>query len=197
MQILLKNILKEVEDNNPLQVQIYCDMDGVLVNMDEGFKKISGGFTPKNFKDSPEFGGDTKKAQKRFWQLINSTPNFWINLEPMPDAKLLWDYLNDNFKSPRPVILSAGQGAKVVQEKTAWIRTHIDPTVKVMIAQSGVKKPEYVVATPGRTTHILIDDTDKNITAWDNVSQHRIGILHKNTAVTIPQLKEFLGNQQP
>ena len=39
MNILLKDLLHEIEDA-PLITQVYIDMDGVLVDMDGGFKKI-------------------------------------------------------------------------------------------------------------------------------------------------------------
>lgn len=194
MTILLKNLLNEVEEKNPLQVQVYIDMDGVLVDMDKGFKKISGGYTPDNYKTNPEFGGDERLARKKFWQVIARTPNFWLNLEPMPDAKVLWEFVKENFKNPAPVILSAGQGATVTQEKTAWIRKHIDPNIKVIIASGGVKKPEYVIKYPPnqRVTHVLVDDMQRNISVWDNTSMHRVGILHTSAASSIDQLKQFL-----
>ena len=194
MQILLKTLLKEVEEKTPLQVQVYVDMDGVLVNMDKGFEAASGGYTPDNLWKSPEFHGDKKAAKKSFWKIIGRVPNFWINLEPMPDALALWDFVRDNFKNPKPVILSAGQGADIVAQKTAWIRKHIDPTVKVIIAPAGEKKPEYIFqATPGqRVTHVLVDDTQKNINVWDNEAKHQVAILHTDAASSINQLKAFL-----
>lgn len=185
MQILLKDILHEViePDQNSLKIQIYCDMDGVLVDMDGGFKKLSGGLEPEEY--------EAKNGKSSFWKLINRHPTFWADLEPMPDAQVLWKYLHTTFKNPVPVILSAGQGARVVQQKTDWIRRHIDPSVKVIIASGGTKKPEYVLNLPGRVTHILVDDTQKNIAAWDNQEKHRIAILHTNAADTISQLGDI------
>jgi mitochondrial fission protein ELM1 len=199
MQILLKDLIKEAEEADkpaPLQIQCYVDMDGVLVNMNKGFKKISGGFTPEDLHTSPELKGDKKAAKKKFWQLINNTPNFWLNLEPMPDAKVLWDFIKDNFKTPPAVILSAGQGADIAQQKTAWIRKNIDPSVKVIIASVGEKKPEYILPSKGRVTNVLVDDMEKNITAWDNQAAHRIGILHTSAASSINQLKAFIPDEQ-
>jgi 5'(3')-deoxyribonucleotidase len=188
MHILLKDLLKEEEDKegdeSPLKIQFYCDMDGVLVDMDGGFKKLSGGLTPKEY--------EAEHGKSSFWKLVNKDPNFWINLEPMPDAKTLWDFIKDNFKDPVPVILSAGQGARVVEQKTAWIRKHIDPSVKVIIAASGVKKPEYILKTDGMVTHLLLDDTPKNIDAWDNEANHRIALLHKDAASSIKNISDIL-----
>jgi hypothetical protein len=193
MQILLKNLLKEVEnpeEQNPLKVQIYCDMDGVLVDMDKGFKKLSGGVAVNDFRNQPEFHGDKKLAQKKFWRLVN-TPNFWIDLEPTPDAKVLWKFISDNFKEPAPVILSAGSGASLVKQKTDWIRKYISPTAKVIISATGLRKPEYIIEQP-MTSHVLIDDTQANIDAWNNTEKHRVGILHKDAASTISQLQAYI-----
>ena len=188
MHILLKDLLKEAVDNegdeNPLKVQVYCDMDGVLVDMDKGFKELSGGLLPKEYEE--------KNGKNSFWKLVNSKPNFWIDLEPTPDAQVLWKFIKDNFKDPKPVILSAGQGPRITQQKTQWIRQHIDPSVQVIIAASGPKKPNYVLNLQGRVTHVLVDDTPKNIEVWNNEEKHRVAILHKNAASSIEQLKAFL-----
>ena len=50
MHILLKALLKEVEEKSPLKYQFYCDMDGVLVNLDKGFKAVSGGLSPQEYE---------------------------------------------------------------------------------------------------------------------------------------------------
>lgn len=194
MELLLKNILKEIEEKSPLKVQIYCDMDGVLVDLDKGFKEISGGLGPKEY--------EAKHGKNTFWKVVNQLdpntgkkkyPNFWLDLDPMPDSKVLWSFIKNNFKTPAPVILSAGVGSEIAQQKTEWIRKHIDPSVKVIISPSGVKKPDYVINYPNeRVTHVLVDDTEKNITAWDNDSLHRIAILHKSAADSINQLKSFM-----
>ena len=185
MHILLKSLLREVEESDPLKYQFYCDMDGVLVDMDGGFKKISGGLLPREY--------EAKHGKNSFWKVVNSNPNFWIELDPLPDAVILWDFIRDNFKNPPPVILSAGQGARVVEQKTAWIRKHIDPSVKVIIAASGIRKPEYIIENPNTpTTHILLDDTQKNIIAWENSGEHRIAILHKNAADSIRNIRQII-----
>ena len=198
MQILLKDLLKEVgtttTTDNPLQVQIYVDMDGVLVDMEKGFKAISGGYSIDRMKE--KFGGDKKAGQREFWKIINKKPDFWISLPAKPDAMVLWKFISNNFKNPVPVILSAGQGSTVQQQKTEWIHKHISPDVKVLIAPSGIKKPEYVINPPQESgkyiTHVLIDDTLKNINVWDNQAAHRVAIHHTSAAETIKALQIFI-----
>ncbi len=186
--ILLKNLLKEISENDtssPLKYQMYVDMDGVLVNLDKGFRAVSGGLSPQEY--------EAKNGKNTFWKVVNKNPNFWLELEPLPDAKVLWDYIKDTFKDPPAVILSAGQGNKIKEQKTAWIRKHIDPSVQVIIASSGVSKPQYIIDRADvRLTHILLDDTDKNITAWENSGQNRIAILHKDAASSINKIKQIV-----
>lgn len=177
--------IKEIEENSPLSIQFYCDMDGVLVDLDKGFKKESGGLTPKEY--------EAKNGKNTFWRVVNKNPTFWLDLDPLPDAAILWDFIKDNFKNPPAVILSAGQGDRIREQKTQWIRTHIDPTVQVLISPSGVKKPEFIINNPNtKTTHLLLDDTDKNIMAWENSGPNRLAILHKNAADSINKIKQIL-----
>lgn len=187
MHILLKSLLKEAnqEDGDSIKYQFYCDMDGVLVDMDGGFKKISDGLLPKEY--------EAKNGKNSFWKIVNQHPNFWIELEPLPDAKILWDYVTKTFKTPPPVVLSAGQGERIKEQKTAWIRKHIDPSVQVIIATSGINKSKYIINGSDDTlTHILLDDTDKNIDAWQNSGDRRIALLHKNAGDSIKLIQSII-----
>lgn len=188
MHILLKNLLKESDDDSEessLKIQFYCDMDGVLVDMDGGFKKIADGMTPKEY--------EAKHGNNSFWEIVGKHPNFWIDLDPLPDAKVLWKFIKENFTDPKPVILSAGQGSRIAQQKTAWIRKHIDPNVQVIIAPSGVQKPNKIINVPGTVTkHFLLDDTKKNIDAWENKQLFRDAWLHKNAADSINHISNVV-----
>jgi len=166
------------------------DMDGVLVDIDKGFKKLSGGFSPRNFKDAPMCGGDEKIARKKFWKLISSVPDFWVNLDPMPDAMVLWNYVKKKYTNPAPVVLSAGQGTGILNGKTQWIKTHIGQNITVILAPGGIKKPQFVIDQPN-TRHILVDDTPKNIDAWNAAGENYLAILHRDAASSIRALNEL------
>jgi hypothetical protein len=79
------------------------------------------------------------------------------------------------------VILSAGQGENVRVQKEQWIRKHIDPNVKVILAQKGTLKANYVEKFPvgEHVAHILVDDTPENKPAWDNQELGRTMIEYK------------------
>ena len=54
--------------------QIYCDMDGVLADFDNGIKDMIGGkFSDARWDELPD--------------------DFFLQLEPMKDAKKLWDFI--------------------------------------------------------------------------------------------------------
>lgn len=66
-----------------------------------------------------------------------------------------------------------------------------------MIAPSGIKKPEFVLNFPNKgdekyVTHVLVDDTQKNISAWNNDGAHRVAIHHTSAAESIKSLREFI-----
>jgi hypothetical protein len=186
MHILLKDLLKEIDEEaeSVLKIQCYVDMDGVLADMDKGFKELSNGLSPSEY--------EAKNGKNSFWKLIAKKPNFWLELEPMPDAKILWNFIKENFTDPVPVILTAGQGTGLKEQKTQWAHTHIDPSVKVIIASKGTDKPNYILPSTGTVSNLLLDDTQKNIDVWDNVALHRIAIHHTDAASSINKLKPFI-----
>lgn len=186
MPMLLKNLLQEVEETPNLKIQIYCDMDGVLVDMDKGFRAISGGLGPKEY--------EAQHGKNTFWDVVNQKdpvtkkkkyPEFWFNLEPLVDYRELWNFIKLKSTTFPPVILSAGQGNDIKEQKEAWIRKHVDSTVRVIIAKKGIEKPNDIIdhGDP-EVRHVLIDDTPVNITAWNNEKLHRIAILYKNPEQT-------------
>lgn len=177
--ILLRDLLTEA-DINGRNIQVYLDMDGVLADMDAGFKEISGGILPTELANK-KCNGDKKLASKLFWKLIDAKGSeFWSGLKPMSDAMVLWNF----FKQYHPIILTAGQGTEILQGKTEWCHKHLGSSVNPILAKSGVKKPDYITNDVD-TVHVLIDDTQKNIDAWNNPEAHRVAIHHKNAAESI------------
>lgn len=216
MHILLKDILKEAIENAASgdevpqrKIQIYCDMDGVLVDLEAGFRKtkLSGGMSINDYSK--------KNGKDAFWNVANATPNFWVNLPEMPDARTLWNFIVEQYKKEnsvflKPVILSAGMGNTVAQQKTEWIKNHLGSGYEVMIAQTGSEKPNHIKKDlPPDTIHLLIDDTDAdkkaeqdsaegkaersidNITAWEHSGKNHKAIHHTNAANTIKLLNEL------
>lgn len=147
---------------------IYCDMDGVLVDFERGYKELTGYYT----KTHPD--------NSKFWEPIDAEgPDFWTNLHWMPDGHQLWNYI----KKYNPYILSSPSRSVTSRVgKTVWCNVNIPRQYKKILLYPRHEKQLF--AGPN---HILIDDLPNTIQEWNN--KGGIGILHKSAATTILALK--------
>jgi hypothetical protein len=148
--------------------KIYCDMDGVLVDFEKGYKDLTG--VEASYSTNPE----------EFWEPITRAgAAFWIKLQWMPDGKQLWEYIKPYF----PELLSAPSREESSRiGKFTWVKRNIPGTK--LILRSAERKQEF--ATPNS---ILIDDRADNIQRWKDAGG--IGIHHTSAADTIQQLKDL------
>jgi hypothetical protein len=165
--IKLTDLLKEVEEQ---KYTIYCDMDGVLVDFDKGYKDLTGITSKEADAKGPEF----------FWEPIKQEgAKYWIKLKWMPDGKQLWDYI----KKYNPSLLSAPskeESSKI--GKRIWVKNNL-PNVKLYL------KPASQKSQFSSKNKILIDDRESNIEQWRE--KGGIGIFHTSASDTIKQLKEL------
>ncbi len=152
--------------------KIFSDMDGVLTDFDESFKKASDGIAPRDYEK--KFGKD------KFWELIDGGGvGYWVGMPYMPDGERYWDYI----KGYDVELLSSPSRSNTSRlGKRLWVRNNM-PGVKLTLAQAYLKK-NY--AAPN---HILIDDRKSNIDEWRAAGG--IGILHTSASDTIRQLKKL------
>lgn len=155
--------------------KIYCDMDGVLTDFNNQFKKYTK-LTPEQYT--------VKYGESSMWYLIDKKigVKFWETMPWMPEGKKLWNYI----KKYEPTILtspSREQNSRIGKKK--WVETHLFPEPKVIFAYSD-KKQEYA-----RKNSVLIDDKNSIIRQWN--SQKGIGIQCKNenTDLVIQTLKDL------
>ena len=86
----MPNLLDLYEAIKPKYL-IFCDMDGVLVDFDKGYKDLTGKST--NHADVQD--------KNDFWRLLDKSLkekglteyDYWVNLPWMPDGKQLWNYI--------------------------------------------------------------------------------------------------------
>jgi cytidyltransferase-like protein len=166
-----REVLKELYNiNENQQYKIYCDLDGVIVDFEDGYERLTG----KDIK------GNHVKGDADFWQPITDAGiKFWAGLKWMPDGKELWSYI----KPYNPKILSAPsreESSKI--GKHVWVKNNISDTK--LILRSAERKQE--LAEPNA---ILIDDRKDNIQQWKDAGG--IGILHTSANDTIEQLKKL------
>lgn len=151
------------------EYKIYCDMDGVLVDFNKGYKELTG------VDLGTEHRNDT-----HFWDPINDAGyKFWINLGWMDDGKRLWKYI----QKYNPELLSAPSRQNDSRvAKHDWVEREL-PGVHLILRSAKHKKD---FAAP---KNVLIDDRLDNIQGWRDAGG--IGIHHVNTKHTIDQLKSL------
>ena len=174
---LYKQIKEEATEEPQSQYKIYCDMDGVLVDFDKGYKELTGKETSHSdvqgttaFWDTFKQGLANKKMQEK---------DYWANLQWMPDGKELWDHI----KQYNPTLLSApSRDPQSRLGKRIWVKKNI-PSTPLILAAAEAKK-NYA-----RKNAILIDDRVSNINDWNAAGG--IGILHTSTATTLDKLSKY------
>lgn len=167
--------------------EIFCDYDGVLVDFKKGVLKVCG----KDYMD-PYYG--TPEGEKVRAELLAAAgPEFWADLEPMPDYEELWSYL----KPLNPYILTAyASWCKVNTEnsvtgKLSWNEKHTNVSLNKLIIVRRSDKQIYAKTTDG-VPNLLIDDFKNNIKEWEKAGG--IGIYHKTAKQTIEKLNELRSN---
>jgi phosphopantetheine adenylyltransferase/Zn-dependent peptidase ImmA (M78 family) len=187
-----EKLLERVKSMQPLnenidsKYTIYCDMDGVLCDFDLGYRELTGVSTAEA----------NTKGKTYFWELFRkgtgkNEKSFWANLPWQPGGKELWKIISPytpnilsspaiDFTLPPDQQLSPEYN-QAIQGKKEWISKNLT-NVKEEIFVPAVQK-----ATFAAPNHILIDDLEKNIKAWE--ANGGIGILHKNLPDTLKKLE--------
>ena len=167
--IALAQLLEVSKEDLP---SIYCDLDMVLVNFIKGADAAVGG----SFADTP-------KDER--WNKVNQVKGFWANLEWMPSAKRLYQFIARydahilSAYTDRDPTSRAGK-MKWLAKNTDFKRSNIN-----LVLRSQKQK----FATTDEKPNVLIDDYKKNIREWE--AQGGIGIHHTNVEKTISDLKRL------
>ena len=169
MKTLREIMIVEVNEDMP---DIYCDLDQVLVNFMKGAENAIGG----------EFASVDKDER---WNKINQNKGFWSNLEWMPGAKRLYQFI----EKYDPYVLSAysGRDPSSKNGKMKWLSKNTKFkkfNIKLVLRS---EKQQYAM-TNGKP-NVLIDDYIKNIKEWE--AKGGIGIHHTDVGKTINELKRL------
>lgn len=155
--------------------KIYVDMDGVLADFDRHHHAVFGW--------RPERGVGNQTYRDVDWRAVRQRKNFYLDIPPMWDAPVLWDYV----KRYEPTILT-GVPVSVPESpdnKRAWVRLQkfLGRDVPVICCESA-RKSEF--CDPGA---ILIDDWPKYQNRWEAAGGR--WITHTSASQTIEQLQEL------
>ena len=168
----MKNLLAMTEASKEDLPEIYCDLDMVLVDFIKAADDAVGG----DFVKSPK--GDR-------WNIINQIKGFWANLEWMPGAKRLYQFI----VKYDPHVLSAYTGRDPASKngKMKWLKKNT--SFKRGNVHLVLRSQKQSYATTNGNPNILIDDYIKNVKEWE--SKGGIGIHHTSVSKTISELKRL------
>lgn len=186
-------------------------MDGVLCDFDEGYKNATKSLKGDELKEDeidllkifPNFkknGISTDEAnalgKSYFWKIFRASvgkneKEFWANLPWQPGGQELWKAISPytpNILSSPAIDFSLPPDQQLnpeynqaIQGKKEWIAKNLTNVGEEIFV------PAVQKATFAAPNHILIDDLEKNITAWE--ANGGIGILHKNLPDTLKKLE--------
>tara|TARA_R110001606_G_scaffold69163_1_gene158021 strand:- start:301 stop:987 length:687 start_codon:yes stop_codon:yes gene_type:complete len=188
-----------------LPFQVYCDMDGVLVDLIEGIiqnvqetvkitkpeekealmKILTSGREWSEFETSDE----GKKALQYIFSLLGDDVDFWASLPAMPDAQQLWDFVN-------PLgchILSAPWDDDSARGKRIWTSSlsgHLNPPPQQSRVVLTKQKDKYAKNLETGAPNVLIDDMDRYLGPW--AAAGGIGIKHVSAANSIAELQKII-----
>jgi len=155
--------------------QVYCDMDGVLVDLIKGFRSI-------------QVTNKQHAKEVLFTYSVEDYVNFWAELDWMPGGQELWNFIS----SSSPIILSKPHRNNKYRPhceigKAEWIHRNLNPEPASMI----FTMDKYKHAAKNR---ILIDDSKTFIKEWKD--HGGIGIRHIHTRDTLDQLTELMTGEE-
>jgi hypothetical protein len=181
---------KEMGERGGRKPVIFCDMDGVIVDFDKGYKDLTGMTT--HHADA--------QGKKEFWARFRqglkdsgeSEKYYWANLDWQPGGKELWNYIKDY----NPYVLTAPsvnfdlpddqrykpEYNESMQGKLEWVKRL--PNMRKIYFASAANKAKF--SGPNK---ILIDDRKDTIDSWN--ANGGIGILHTSSENTIQQLQDL------
>jgi len=207
MKLLLESWRQHL--NEQKLPQIYCDMDGVLVDFEAGVveqlnKDIHG--IEETHKDTgklrtalEKLGRDhiiiddvrgkseaSKVVRDYMYARVGNNSEFWSDLPWMPGGKELWSFIAPY----KPHILTSPMRKGSEIGKAFWIDINLGSLSKSQDVIMSHEKYQHALSEDG-SRNILIDDWSKNTVPWDGAGG--IAIQHKNgdTAATIAALEKL------
>ena len=190
MKLLLENwreFLKEEEQ----EYEIYCDMDGVLVDFELGaVEHITSDIKRGKASElGEELGRDyidkedirsNKSVRNYMYKELEHNAEFWENLPWIPNGQRLWAALAPH--NPNILTTPMGYGSEI--GKQAWIDKNLNPPPKKVF----MSREKYNWANKNS---ILIDDFTKNTIPWEE--QGGIALLYKDSEIekTLSRLREL------
>jgi hypothetical protein len=179
-EVCLPTLREIYEVEKSRNIQIYCDMDGVLCDFEKRFEY---------YYDVPAQQYYKEKGKTAFNDAVDEAGvQFWSKMDWMPGGRELWSIIGKF----NPIILTSPSKFKYAKEgKLQWIKNNLNPQPKdIMFAQTGDKHSILKGKTPQEIkSSILIDDHYPNLAPWKELGG--VGIFHKSIDKTKDILSKF------
>jgi len=197
MKLLLENWRRYLKEEQ--EYEIYCDMDGVLVDFErgvvdyittalaEGRAEELKAKIDRDYITTDDLAGPTKNQPVRefMYKELQHNAEFWENLPWIQNGPQLWATLAPH----NPNILTTPMGPGSERGKQRWINKHLKlPDDRVFFSRE-----KYEKVKNGKYD-ILIDDFSSNTIPWKNAKG--TPILHTSAARTKKELRD-LGLELP
>ena len=196
MKLLIENFKSFINEQEGRLPQIYCDMDGVLVDFERGIvnqinkdlQMIRKMEDKKNLakiqRALDSIGRDeividdlrgrsatSKPVRNYMYGRVGNDANFWSKLPWMPGGKELWNFISKY----DPYILTSPMQKGSEIGKAFWIDSNLSPSPeKVFMSR---EKYNWALDEDGEP-NILIDDWSKNTVPW--AKKGGVAIQHPN-----------------
>jgi hypothetical protein len=208
-----KVLIEDVGENEATYpFRIFCDMDGVLVDLIGGLEKelrkkrfvIQAKSTVERTKqekalmsilsaakswDEIKKDPSTTQGQKQVLGAIEDTlgenEEFWAStLEPTPDAHKLWGFISKY----DPYILSHPWDGESKDGKEVWCNINLDPAPSRVLLPMDGDKEQYALNKETGAPNILIDDMRGYLDKWEEAGGVAIEHTTGNAGSTIDKL---------
>lgn len=147
----------------------YLDLDGVFADFEKRVAELAG--RPIH-----------QVVKKDLWKIVMADKDFFIKLEMVEDAHILWEYTKQYSPS---FLTGAPPGERARSHKKEWVSKKFGEEWTTIVLPA---KDKQLHSGPNK---VLIDDNVKNISEWISKGGH--GILHKtgDTWKTIDAIEEL------
>lgn len=201
-----KSFIAEQEVDLP---QIYCDMDGVLVDFEQGvvnqinkdLQMIRKMPDQKNLlkiqraleavgrdevilSDMRGKGATSTPVRDYMYGRVGNNADFWANLPWMPGGKELWAFISPY--NPHILTSPMQKGSEI--GKAFWIDSNLSPAPDQVFMSRD--KYNWAVDENGSPS-VLIDDWSKNTVPWSNSGGIAIQHIDGDASATIATLKKL------
>ena len=177
------------------KVNIFLDLDGVMVDLGKGLHDAIGRGYPEERMPEDRFNSYIKTMYADVADVCGSIEAFWATVPPLADYRVLFDHIvNVNglptilTATPKEYDVGCPEDIQAANGKKMWVKTFLSTDAKAITTRSN-KKQTFIV--PGEV-NILIDDYIANIKRWRYAGG--IAIHHTDIKTTIDALDKVLAD---